>query len=490
MIQGAGRIGEQKDIPLSRRVQLAVTAHIRHTKTNYDVFLQQMDWADARRLAERGTLDQIKQWRGEGNDDNGEFEEILEEFIVIDDGSDDEDDGQDQEENEAALRTADDARSWAQTRVSPVIKQEDLQQRIYDSKARVDFSNARERSRGHYATELNWRAELANAVREGIDDIRGCKEDLQQRIIDSRPRVGFSNELERIRDHHAAELEKLERSRERSRHHYAAEMENARQHYVTMQRHHYAAELDNARHHYVTMQEASEQRRAGSHPTADASPRNFTYLNLQARTVPGHIIGDTWIGQYSDRNAAASLTAPLHAQPHPEDVIDLTVDSPPRQKREPRDPKYQPYGLSYNLSGRRSASPELLARQRREYSYEPSAPSRQLHDLYRGGPSFGAPGLYRARGPAPESEIEEGEMRRGRGEPAIIRRDRAAPERFYETETEEREIREGHGEPATIRRDRAPVHANQVYHWPVSSRLEQEHKHWDEFLDRNHFGKS
>lgn len=96
--QGSKRVGTHTDIPLSRRVQLAVAAHIRHVHTDYDQILKgAAKDCPNRRLAARKRIEQacikkLVEWR---NDDDrgetamGEMEEILREIIVI---SDDEDD--------------------------------------------------------------------------------------------------------------------------------------------------------------------------------------------------------------------------------------------------------------------------------------------------------------------------------------------------------------------------------------------------------------
>lgn len=92
-LQGSDRIGTQESIPLPRRVQLAVLAHVRHTKTDYDNLLKTVGWQGARRLVEQSCLDQIVRWRGETDEGDGELEDIFQEVIVLDD--DDDDDTQD-----------------------------------------------------------------------------------------------------------------------------------------------------------------------------------------------------------------------------------------------------------------------------------------------------------------------------------------------------------------------------------------------------------
>ena len=88
--QGKDRVGTAVELPLPRRVQLAVVAHIRHVYTNYDRLLRIGTYPDARAKVEKPCLDLLAQWRSDDDDDANAMEEILREVIVIDD--DDEDD--------------------------------------------------------------------------------------------------------------------------------------------------------------------------------------------------------------------------------------------------------------------------------------------------------------------------------------------------------------------------------------------------------------
>ncbi|RKF56812.1 hypothetical protein OnM2_078025 [Erysiphe neolycopersici] len=93
LYQGEPTVGTQSNIPLSRRVQLAVLAHIRHTHTRYDKLLRETSWINARKAVEPVCLDVILKWRG--NEENGrdQMDEILREVVIITDSeSDDEDD--------------------------------------------------------------------------------------------------------------------------------------------------------------------------------------------------------------------------------------------------------------------------------------------------------------------------------------------------------------------------------------------------------------
>ena len=65
---GDNRVGTAEEIPLVRRAQLSVVAHIRHSYTNYDKLLRQVAYNDARHMVEKTTLMKLIQWRGDEND--------------------------------------------------------------------------------------------------------------------------------------------------------------------------------------------------------------------------------------------------------------------------------------------------------------------------------------------------------------------------------------------------------------------------------------
>lgn len=91
--QGKYRVGTAIELPLPRRVQLAVVAHVRHHYTDYDNLLKITDWPDARARIERPCLDVLAQWRRDDDDDDDDpdaMEEILREVIVLDDDEEDE----------------------------------------------------------------------------------------------------------------------------------------------------------------------------------------------------------------------------------------------------------------------------------------------------------------------------------------------------------------------------------------------------------------
>ncbi|KAF2396589.1 hypothetical protein EJ06DRAFT_226232 [Trichodelitschia bisporula] len=85
-----GRVGDAKDKPLLERLQLAVSAHIRHVYTNYEQLLKIMPKPEARGIISPSCIKILKEWRGE----NGETEitQGFEEWIdlVSDDDEDDE----------------------------------------------------------------------------------------------------------------------------------------------------------------------------------------------------------------------------------------------------------------------------------------------------------------------------------------------------------------------------------------------------------------
>ena len=92
--KGEPLVGLASDIPLSRRVQLAVLAHIRHTHTRYDKLLRETSYANARRTVEKLCLDTLVKWRGDEETGRDQLDEILREVIVISDSEGDgEDDG-------------------------------------------------------------------------------------------------------------------------------------------------------------------------------------------------------------------------------------------------------------------------------------------------------------------------------------------------------------------------------------------------------------
>ena len=104
-------VGLASHMNLSRRVQLAVLAHIRHTHTRYDQLLKETTYVNARKAVESLCLDVLVKWRGDEETGRDQLEEILCEVIVISDSeSDGSDDDEDEDEDDSSVSSsADDA---------------------------------------------------------------------------------------------------------------------------------------------------------------------------------------------------------------------------------------------------------------------------------------------------------------------------------------------------------------------------------------------
>lgn len=85
IFHGKPVVGLQPELTLSRRVQLAANAHIRHTHTRYDQLLRETDYINARRVVEPICLDVIMKWRGDEETGRDQLDEILREVVVIPD---------------------------------------------------------------------------------------------------------------------------------------------------------------------------------------------------------------------------------------------------------------------------------------------------------------------------------------------------------------------------------------------------------------------
>lgn len=88
--KGTKRVGNNSNLDLPRRVQLATAARIRHMYTDYDLLLRAFEWKDARSMVEGECLRKLIEWRGEAPDDaeDQELEWIVRETIVLDDDDD------------------------------------------------------------------------------------------------------------------------------------------------------------------------------------------------------------------------------------------------------------------------------------------------------------------------------------------------------------------------------------------------------------------
>lgn len=87
---GDGKVGTAEEIPLVRRAQLSVVAHIRHTYTNYDKLLRQVPYSEARHRVENETLKKLLEFRGD-NEDTKAMDDVLREVVVISDEEDTDD---------------------------------------------------------------------------------------------------------------------------------------------------------------------------------------------------------------------------------------------------------------------------------------------------------------------------------------------------------------------------------------------------------------
>ncbi|CAG7968687.1 unnamed protein product [Penicillium nalgiovense] len=88
--KGQNKVGTATELPLARRVQLAVVAHVRHVYTDYDRLLKTTSFHEARGVVEHTTLAKVIEWRGD--DENGQtvLEDVFREVIVISDDEDSE----------------------------------------------------------------------------------------------------------------------------------------------------------------------------------------------------------------------------------------------------------------------------------------------------------------------------------------------------------------------------------------------------------------
>ncbi|KAK3297686.1 uncharacterized protein B0H64DRAFT_129834 [Chaetomium fimeti] len=92
-------VGLAPDVTLSRRVQLAVLAHIRHNHTRYDQLLKETAYVNARKAVESLCLDILVKWRGDEETGRDQLDEILCEVIVISDSESDDSDSDDEDDS-------------------------------------------------------------------------------------------------------------------------------------------------------------------------------------------------------------------------------------------------------------------------------------------------------------------------------------------------------------------------------------------------------
>ncbi|CAL5870006.1 uncharacterized protein PFLUO_LOCUS4239 [Penicillium psychrofluorescens] len=88
--KGQGKVGTAAELPLARRAQLAVVAHIRHVYTAYDSLLKTTSFQEARTSVEQPTLAKLVEWRGDDENGRTALEDVFREVIVISDDEDSE----------------------------------------------------------------------------------------------------------------------------------------------------------------------------------------------------------------------------------------------------------------------------------------------------------------------------------------------------------------------------------------------------------------
>ncbi len=99
---GTGKVGTADEIPLVRRAQLSVVAHIRHVYTDYDKLIRRIPYNEARHAVEQDTLKKLVEWAGDAGAQDANkkraVEDIFREVIVLsdDEASDSEGDDADQ----------------------------------------------------------------------------------------------------------------------------------------------------------------------------------------------------------------------------------------------------------------------------------------------------------------------------------------------------------------------------------------------------------
>ncbi|KAF3393080.1 hypothetical protein DPV78_009378 [Talaromyces pinophilus] len=101
--KGQRKVGTAVELPLARRAQLAVVAHVRHLYTDYDKLLKTTSFHEARRLVEDSTLEKLVHWRGDDEGGMPELEDVFREVIVISDDEEEDTEESDFIESENAV---------------------------------------------------------------------------------------------------------------------------------------------------------------------------------------------------------------------------------------------------------------------------------------------------------------------------------------------------------------------------------------------------
>lgn len=83
--KGQRKVGTATELPLVRRAQLSVVAHVRHMYTKYDKLLRQVHYTEARSMVEAPTLRKLVEWRGDDENGKAVLEDVFREVIVISD---------------------------------------------------------------------------------------------------------------------------------------------------------------------------------------------------------------------------------------------------------------------------------------------------------------------------------------------------------------------------------------------------------------------
>ncbi|KFZ01672.1 hypothetical protein V501_09875 [Pseudogymnoascus sp. VKM F-4519 (FW-2642)] len=147
IFQGKPVVGLQPELTLSRRVQLAANAHIRHNHTRYDKLLHETDYLNARRVVEPLCLDFIMKWRGDEETGRDQLDELLREVVVIPDS-----DEESEEEEESA--SDDDEVQFLREVVHAAPRRQGTNPPRYGNKFHVDDPRRNEGGEGDAYSEI------------------------------------------------------------------------------------------------------------------------------------------------------------------------------------------------------------------------------------------------------------------------------------------------------------------------------------------------
>jgi hypothetical protein len=149
-------VGLSANLPLSRRVQLAVLAHIRHNHTRYDELLRETTWQNSRKAVESLCLDILVKWRGDEENGRDDLEEILREVVVISDSEEDDTESSDDESEDEASATVEPshAKAVAPTAVASATLDTNGKESALKQKLQPQASKSKKRmpAGGHAAT--------------------------------------------------------------------------------------------------------------------------------------------------------------------------------------------------------------------------------------------------------------------------------------------------------------------------------------------------